>query len=80
MGFGPQVIRFSLPSKMRLRLIPLLDKLKDVVDQQSLTCCVHIASLGSRQPVFHEEMLQKIYSKFAKEISTARLKVIPWLR
>lgn len=61
---------------MRLRLIPLLDKLKDVVDQHSLTCCIYIASLGSAKPVFHEELLNKIFSRFVREISTARLKVI----
>lgn len=61
---------------MRYRLIPLLDKLKDVIDEKSLTCCVHIASLGTGMPFFHEELLNKIYKRFVKEISTARLKVI----
>ncbi len=54
----------------------LYDKLMDHLDNFTLTCCIHIALLGTQHVlVFHPALLQKISERLLKEISSARLKV-----
>lgn len=53
----------------------LMDVLVEKVDGVNLICCTHMAQLGTKLMVRHEELLKKISQRIVNEISQARLKV-----
>lgn len=54
----------------------LMDDIVKQVSRVSLMCCTHMALLGTKLMVRHDELLKTISQRLVDEISIARLKVL----